>query len=416
MFTGYRGAADQPLETRPYRCGAFSLLLAWVAACLPLQAEGPAVVPFEVRAEPVLQYLGEDFCWFHPRVAALPGFGKNGRPLVVMTIQQHLKASDHYSGLYFLETEDLGQHWTDPVAIPELAWQTGDNRETLAVCDVTPGWHARSGKLLAIGTKLRYSPKGDQLLDQPRSHECAYATFDPRTRQWTPWKMLAMPDTQGKFYLVAPGCVQWLVQADGNLLIPIYYTSKDQPDYQSTVLRCSFDGRELKYLEHGDELAIAGNRGFVEPSLAAYQGQYFLTLRNDAAAYVSTSPDGLHFSKPRPWTFDDGQELGSYNTQAHWLVHRAGLFLTYTRRGADNDHIVRHRAPLFIAQVDPAKLQVMRRTERVLLPERGVMLGNFGAAAITADESWVTDSEYILETKPHPRGADGTTWLGRVRW
>jgi hypothetical protein len=44
------------------------------------------------------------------------------------------------------------------------------------------------------------------------------------------------------------------------------------------------------------------------------------------------------------------------------------------------------------------------------------MLGNFGAAAITADESWVTDAEYILGGKPHPKGADGTTWLGRVLW
>jgi hypothetical protein len=44
------------------------------------------------------------------------------------------------------------------------------------------------------------------------------------------------------------------------------------------------------------------------------------------------------------------------------------------------------------------------------------MLGNFGASAITADESWVTDSEYILGMAPHSKGADGSTWLGRVRW
>ena len=77
---------------------------------------------------------------------------------------------------------------------------------------------------------------------------------------------------------------------------------------------------------------------------------------------------------------------------------------------------MRHRAPIFIAQVDPQKLQVIRKTERTLLPERGVMLGNFGAAAITADESWVTDAEYILSAAPHAKGADGTTWLGRVKW
>ena len=69
------------------------------------------------------------------------------------------------------------------------------------------------------------------------------------------------------------------------------------------------------------------------------------------------------------------------------------------------------------------KLQVIRETEQVLLPERGVMLGNFGAAAITPHESWVTDAEFISKlvdlqagTRPHPRGADGTVWLGRVTW
>jgi len=78
---------------------------------------------------------------------------------------------------------------------------------------------------------------------------------------------------------------------------------------------------------------------------------------------------------------------------------------------------------LFIAQVDPASLRVVRSTEKVLLPERGVMLGNFGAAAITPDESWVTDAEFISRLhdpnagrQPHSRGADGTVWLGRVKW
>jgi hypothetical protein len=173
----------------------------------------------------------------------------------------------------------------------------------------------------------------------------------------------------------------------------------------------------------GTELSIAGGRGFAEPSLAHFQGTYYLILRNDAAAYVATSDDGLKFGRPRAWTFDDGKDLGSYNTQAHWLTHSEGLFLTYTRRGANNDHIARHRAPLFIAQINPQSLQVIRSTEQILLPERGVMLGNFGASPITAQESWVTDAEFISRlvdpnagTRPHPKGADGTVWVGRAKW
>jgi len=228
--------------------------------------------------------------------------------------------------------------------------------------------------------------------------------------------MLAMPETDGRFFLVAPGCVQWLVQPDGSLLLPIYFNGREGTDYRATVLQCAFDGRTLTYLRHGDELAIQGGRGFCEPSLARFRGQYLLTLRNDARAYVTVSQDGLHFAPARPWAFDDGQELGSYNTQAHWLVHSEGLFLTYTRRGADNDRIPRHRAPIFMAQVDPTNLCVLRKTEQAVLPERGVMLGNFGAASVTSTESWITDAEFAFGTRPNARGADGTVWLGRVLW
>ena len=292
-----------------------------------------------MKAEVVHKELSPEFCWFHPRVAAIPGAGKDGRPAVVMTIQKHLVASDHYSGMYFLRTDDLGQTWTGPTEIPELAWQLGENDETIAVCDVTPGWHAPSRKLLAIGIKLRYSKDGRQLVDKPRSHECAYATYDPQSQKWTSWKMLAMPETDGKFFLVAPGCVQWLVNSDGTLLLPIYFKGQSGDDYIATVLHCSFDGQELKYLKHGDELAIQGGRGFCEPSLALHQGTYFLTLRNDTAAYVTTSTDGLHFQPVKKWTFDDGQDLGSYNTQAHWLTHsEATLPDLYAARSEQRPH------------------------------------------------------------------------------
>lgn len=391
-------------------------LVAMLVRCEVVRAGEPARLPFDVTAEAVFKELTPSFCWFHPRVAPLPGFGKDGQPAVVMTIQKHLAADDHYSGLYYLRTDDLGKTWTGPTEIPELAWQRGENGETIAVCDVTPGWHPHSGKLIAIGTKLRYSRQGAQLLDKPRSHECAYATYDPTAQQWTAWKMLAMAGTEEKFFLVAPGCVQWLVNDDGSLLIPVYFKGPTGSDYRVIVLHCTFDGQTLKFLKHGSELTTEGGRGFCEPSLVRHRGTYFLTLRNDAAAFVATSDDGLNFEPVKKWTFDDGQDLGSYNTQAHWLAHRDGLFLTYTRRGANNDHIPRNRAPIFVAQVDREGLRVLRQTERALLPERGVMLGNFGAAAITPDESWVTDSEYILTGMPHAKGADGTTWLGRVKW
>jgi hypothetical protein len=51
-----------------------------------------------------------------------------------------------------------------------------------------------------------------------------------------------------------------------------------------------------------------------------------------------------------------------------------------------------------------------------LIPERGVMLGNFGASNITPEEAWVTDSEFIDNGRKHAKGADGSTWVVRVKW
>ncbi len=381
------------------------------------QKDRPQNLTFRVQADIALRELHNDFCWFHPRAAAIPGYGKDGMPAVIMTIQKHLVVSDFYSGMYYMRSDDLGKTWAGPTEIPELKWQFEPDGTTVSVADVTPGWHPRTKKLIAIGIKVRYSKSGKQLLDKSRSHDAAYAIFDPETKKWTPWKMISnVPDHGSKFYLVNPGCVQWIVKPDGKVLVPVYFSGPGSDESSVTVLECSFDGSELSYIRHGDEMTVKGGRGLGEPSLAFYKGTYYLTMRNDFKGYVTTSSDAIKWAPFKPWLFDDGQELGSYNTQAHWLVHSDGLFLTYTRKGANNDHIARNRAPLFIAGVDPEKLRVIRSTEQVLIPERGVMLGNFGASAITKNESWVTDAEFIVGDKPDPRGADGTVWTARVIW
>lgn len=378
-------------------------------------AEEPRL-DFSVKLDVVKQELNPAFCWFHPRSAAIPGAGLDGKPLVVLTIQKHLTADDHYSGLYYMKTADMGQTWTEPALPKELDWQPGENNETIAVCDATPGWHAPTKRLIVMGIRLRYSAAGAQLLDTPRSHNWAYAIYEPQTDRWTTWQTLDLPDADGKLAQVDPGCGQWLVKPDGTLLVPVYFQGPQGGPYRVTVVHCSFDGTQLKYIKHGDEMQLNEVRGLVEPSLVAFSDKYFLTVRNDYRGYVTVSDDGLKYAPLKPWTFDEGRELGSYNTQQHWLVHSDGLFLAYTRRGADNDHIPRNRAPIFLARVDPVKLHVIRETEKILIPERGVMLGNFGAAAIDPNESWVTDSEYITAGKGHPRGANGSTFAARVRW
>ena len=92
-----------------------------------------------------------------------------------------------------------------------------------------------------------------------------------------------------------------------------------------------------------------------------------------------------------------------------------GLFLAYTRRGANNDHIFRHRAPLFIAQVDTATLRVIRDTERVLVPENHACLGNFGVCQLSNSETLVVTSEYLLPNTKRA-GEPNRVLMATIRW
>ena len=141
-----------------------------------------------------------------------------------------------------------------------------------------------------------------------------------------------------------------------------------------------------------------------------------MTIRNDEKGFVTKSKDGLQFEKYVPWTFDDGSDLGNYNTQQHWVTHSEGLFLVYTRRGANNDHVFRHRAPLFIAQVDPEKLCVIRETEQILVPERGARLGNFCVTNVCENETCVTVSELMQPHGVEKYGSDGSVFVARIHW
>ncbi len=354
------------------------------------------------------------FLWYHPRVSAVASAGE-GSPIIVVTLQKHLQVSDYYSGLYVMQRSGPDGRWNGPILVPELDWRPQPDGTTISVADVTPGWHSQTRKLIALGCEVPYGKKGEQLDNKPRQHQTVYAIFSAQTQKWTTWQRLEMP-ADAKFDFCRNACSQWLVRSDGLLLVPVYFGFNTKGPWSVTVLECAFDGERLKYLRHGDELSRNIQRGLVEPSITRFGTRYYLTIRNDERGYVTTSPDGLHWQPLQPWQFDNGSDLGSYNTQQHWLAHSDGLFLVYTRRGANNDHIIRHRAPLFMAQVDPQNPRVIKSTERVLIPERGGELGNFGCASINSRESWVTVSEGIWSDESRTREAKGATFVAHIVW
>jgi len=332
----------------------------------------------------------------------------------VLTMQKlNLKRSDVFYPIASQESSDLGRTWSPIVEHTQTFGRHpfGINCEE-GICDFTPKWHAQSGKLLATGHTVIYS---NDVLVVTRPRHTVWSVYDPKTRTWTPWAKLAMPD-EPKFSCEGAGSTQRVDLENGDILLPIYSKEIKGKTYFSTVIRTRFDGENLRYVEHGTELTVNVDRGLYEPSLARFKGRFYLTMRNDRAAYIAVSSDGLHFDEARKWTFDDGADLGSYNTQAHWVTHQDGLFLVYTRRGANNDNVVRHRAPLFMARIDPEKLVVVRATERELVPNKGAQLGNFAVVDVDEHETWVTTSEGMRPADPLKFGAKGRVYAAHIQW
>jgi hypothetical protein len=359
----------------------------WLSLVSALLAEDPA---YRIENSTILTSPAEHY-FTQSRAALIPG-----NPVrVIMATQAMNKTGTHgYGDLYQLESSDGGLTWTQPSVIESLRRTKTTDGYDLVIGDVCPQWHAASKTVLATGKTFGF--RGGTVEDRSRER-VSYATYSPTDHQWSGLKILGLPeaDHEGKGMLEAnAGCHQRLDLANGEILLPVRYRKDPKTrQYTTIVARCTFDGKTLTYGEHGSELTLPTDRGLYEPSLTAFGERYFLTMRADRGAFIARSEDGLNYETPIQWMFDDGKPLGVDNTQQHWATHSDGLYLVYTRKGAQNDHVFRHRAPLFIARVDPQRLCILRATEQVLVPESGLDLGNFGVMDVSPSETWVITSE-----------------------
>jgi len=338
-----------------------------------------------------------------------------------------ITGDDVFYPINSMRTDDGGKTWSGPIEHGDaFARHQLENGAEMGICDFWPGWHAASQTLLGIGHTVYYV--GDDIPDGPRPRSTAYCIYDQEARSWSPWQAMQSP-----FLEEGAGSVQRVDLPDGDILLPTYFVlphvfksdlkDRYKTQYGAAVMRCRFDGKTLRYIEHGNEMTVDAARGLAEPSLAVFDGRYLLTIRNDLHGYVTTSADGLNFKPIQKWTFDDGSDLGSYDTQQHWVTMPDALYLVYTRRTEDNAHVKNHRAPLFIAQVDTEKLCVMRDTEKILVPNRGARLGNFGVTRISDTESWVTTAEWMQTHPPEywdtqkceKYGSNNSVFVAKVR-
>jgi len=351
--------------------------------------------------------------WFHPRACTVP----NDHGTTVLMTCQSIDGSDVFGQVHWSVSNDLGHTWSDPQPIPGLGRRSLPEGIEEGVCDVVPEYHPQTGTVLAVGHNVYYK---DNVLTRPSEGRCTVYVVRDSTGRWSERRTLRWdhPDTSG---IYTAGCAQRIPLSDGDLLVPLSYTSIERTARAVTTVRCGFDGQVLTVKDTGNELRLPVGRGLLEPSLAFLGGRYYMTLRaEDGHGYVSASSNGLAWADPLSWCWEDGKPLTMSTTQQRWLAHSDALYLVYTRKAEENTNVMRWRAPLYVAQVDRSALRLLRETEQVVLPIRGdgiadpdnvARMGNFHTVSVSEKESWVT----VGETLP-AQGWHGDTLLARIDW
>jgi len=365
---------------------------------------------YSVSVETIFEGRRRNECWFEPGAALVPPGRYGDVPSVFVTASQ-LVGND-MGPHHYTRTADMGCRWSNPAQSQALQVNPVGN-DVFEKPWLSFFHHGASDTLLLMGrtcfsqdalptpgikgeTHAVWSPRAKGMDLRP---DLIYAHWRPGAPDCEPWRRVLWQGlfaADGVVSLFTSDVCQKVEAPDGTILCPVTVKGEDGRG-QSAVLGLRWDGEALHAVSRGNIMVCGDVRGFHEPSLVRHAGHYLLTLRNDLRGYVAASADGLTFSEPTPWAFDDGAELGSYNTQQHWLAHGGKLFLVYTRRSELSNGVVRHRAPLFMAEVDPERRCILRETERVIIGEKGARMGNFCTLAVGPDEAWVITGEWLQQ-------------------
>lgn len=352
--------------------------------------------------------------WFHPRACRIPGV--DGQPATAFMTLQPIMGSDFFGPVHWMTSSDLGSTWTDPRPIPTLGRIKQPDGPEEGICDVVPDWHPATQTVLALGHNVFYS--GERFSPDQPPRWPVYAVW--RDGRWGPRRRLEWSDPRGS-YLYSNGCGERVTLPGGDILLAFYFAEAKNQRRSVCGVRCAFDGETLTVRQIGETIEHAEGRGLMEPSLIRFGEKVFITLRaEDERAYVCVSDDGMKWSPKKAWAYDDGTPLVTSTTQQHWLAHSDALFLVYTRKDVSNTGLFRWRAPLWMAQVDPVNLRLIRATERVVLPIAGDaandpkytgLMGNFHVTAISPEETWITEGDIRPQV-----GYKGDLLLARIRW
>ena len=381
--------------------------------------EALAVLPpgYDFTRQRLFPGFDGTYCKVQPAVAS------DGKGTALLTYQDlRLSGCDEFYGQDISLSKDGGRTWSLPKKVENLpdAWDGDEYRTTYYA---NPFYHRTSGRFFGLGAGNVFEEKGRTGMSftgnwAPGHKPVEFpicVKIDAERGQYVGWEALEFPHAYYR-------CMQFgqVVELDnGDMIVPFYYTPADATNLFQGVcitVKYRFAGDRLKIVESGEPVSAPQlARGVGEPSLVRLGDTYYLTLRSDEQGLFATSRDGLRFSSPQPWKWDDGTLLANRNTQQHWLKVDGELHLAYTREDAANGHVFRNRAPVWSAKFDPKRGCLVKATEFPLVPELGARLGNFCCCPDGADGSWLVTAEWMQPIGCEKYGSDNSLWLVRAK-
>jgi hypothetical protein len=329
-----------------------------------------------------------------------------------------LSGSDVFGDRYVLTSEDGGRSFSAPRLFNGLPEKNEDGVRTVSALNAY--YHKATNSCFALGRETRYTDGHSPILSGRNIMRALTGAFDAEAMTFTSCEFVSPPGTEEWDALTF---MEPLEDDDGTVLIPAYGRPGSRRQAEVAVFRFAVENGRLRWLESSPSITRHDlARGLCEPRLTKLGGTYYLTMRSDEIGWFARSEDGMRFTVPTEWRWDDGEILTSRNTQQGWLRFPDGLFLVYTRETPHNAHIFRRRAPLFLARFDEERDCLVRDTERIAVPEMGARLGNFCVTEISDGEAWICVCEWMQTTGPNPfdhtvcarYGANNRLWRIRI--
>ncbi len=352
-----------------------ALFCSLLAATLALAAQ-----PFAVSTQMIREGAPKGSRWTIPRVTSVDS---EGMSLVMSMAKLSTTGTDVYSGIGFLTSDDGGKTWTE---LTELPYATKPLRDGIMGMfgAVLPVFHPQTGKVLLLGNCVGYTNYGTSKAKLTGLRFPAYAVYDPKTKKWSDDYTILMDQEDANTTSGFP----W-IQDDGGLLWPCN---------GGQVLTATFDGNKLAVTGRSPRIEGLGKapKNTGEYHLTKLDDTFFLSLRCPDQNRIARSQDGQHFEPAIPLTWDDETQVPSMATQMRWVRQQGKLYLVYTRVDDSSKGIFRNRAPLWMAELDTAKLRLKKATEVIAVPISPGRddLGNFGTTFVNDTLSLVTTSEF----------------------